>query len=811
MAAVWYRSRALFRHQLGTTVLLIVLVALAGGVVIATIAGARRTGAALPDFLEYYRGQDVSAFVFFSALPPDEEAALIDEIAALPQWEAAGVARPVVVSIPVEGDWVTQVAIALERGPYRTAWDRPILVEGRLPDPDAVDEVTVNEPFAETLGLEPGDTFPLRTVTPGGLDAASAGLLTQDPEGEAMTMTVAGIIRRPVDLSADTPITTGPFGRESWVLEVGPAFSERFDGELATYGIGVQGRARPGQSRALTNAIAEVGGPVVEVEEGNEVRSETASIQRAVDFERNALLLFALVALLTAAALIGQILGRQAVIDLDDDEVLRAAGLRRPQRAAVPLPRALMIAVVGSTGAVAIAVAASGVFPVGLARRAELDPGLRVDGVVVGTGALLLISAALLPATLAAWRGTAARARGGDGRALRVSRAAATAAGLGASVPTVAGVRMALERGRGRSAVPVTGAIVATTAGVLTLTALLVLAASIGRMVETPALQGWTWDTTVGNLNDPEAVSSTIEALRANPVVASYVGFSSGPLVIDGEGSYAGALGRGDPSAGPQVIDGRLPTAADEVVVGRLTLSDLGKEIGDRVEVSRAPDAPAQSTRIVGTAILPAALDPSLTLGRGVLMTGAGVSAVYGDPQFVPNTFLVRFTEGTSTAEGVRSLQEDFPETAGGFDLADDAVNLSRVQGLPRLLAVLVALLGLGTLGNTLATSVRRHRRDLATMSALGLRRRQLGATVAWQATTFAAVALVVGVPLGVALGRTTWRLLMDSLGAAAGPAVPLAPLLAVAVGTVVAANVIAALPARSAARTHPAAILHSE
>lgn len=812
MNAVWYRARALLRRQLGTTALLVALIALAGGVVLATVAGARQTGDALPTFLEHYHGQNVSAFVYFDALPSAETAALVDQIAAVPQWESVGVARPVLVSVPLDGDWVTQVAISLESGRYHVDWDRPIIVKGRLPDPEALDEVAVNESFADALGLEPGDEFPLRTVTPAALDAASAGLLTRDPNGEDVTMTVAGVIRRPVDLGAEHGTGSDGFGRDSWALETGPAFAEHYAGQLANYGVAVQGRARPGQVRALSNAIVDLGGPV-EVQEGSEVREETASIQRAVDFERNALLLFALVAFITAAALIGQVLTRQVVIDLDDDDVLRAAGLRRRQRAAVPLPRAVGIAALGGVGAAVIAFAASGIFPVGLARRADLDPGVNVDATVLGIGLVLLFGAVLVCVVLAAWRGTAmTRSRAeGDGRPLRVSHATAMVARAGAPIPVVAGFRMALERGRGRNTVPVTGAILATTAGVVTLTALLVLAASIGRMVETPALQGWTWDTTVANLNDSEAVAEAIDALRANPRVASYIGFSSGPLAIDGQASYAGALGRGDLAAGPEVVDGRLPRDVDEVVLGRLTLADLDKEIGDRVELSPAPGVPGRSARIVGTAVLPAALDPALTLGRGALLTGAGASSVYGDPEFVPNTFLVRFTEGTTMTEGVRSLRTDFPETAGGVDRADDALNLARVQGLPRLLAVLVALLGLGTLGNTLATSVRRHRRDLATLSALGLGRRQLGTTVAWQATTFAMLALVMGIPVGVALGRTAWQLLMDSLGATATASVPFVALLGVAFGTVVMAVLIAALPARSAARTQPAEILHSE
>ncbi len=51
VSAVWLRARAQLRGRVRATVLLTVLVGLAGGVVLAAVAGARRTEAALPRFL----------------------------------------------------------------------------------------------------------------------------------------------------------------------------------------------------------------------------------------------------------------------------------------------------------------------------------------------------------------------------------------------------------------------------------------------------------------------------------------------------------------------------------------------------------------------------------------------------------------------------------------------------------------------------------------------------------------------------------------------------------------------------------------
>ena len=112
---------------------------------------------------------------------------------------------------------------------------------------------------------------------------------------------------------------------------------------------------------------------------------------------------------------------------------------------------------------------------------------------------------------------------------------------------------------------------------------------------------------------------------------------------------------------------------------------------------------------------------------------------------------------------------------------------------------------------HTLVTSVRRRRRDLAVLKTLGFTRGQVGATIAWQAITFAVVAFAFGLPLGVAVGRWAWQLTADALGVSSAPVVPLAAVLAVAAGAVVAANLVAAVPGRAASRLRPATALRSE
>jgi ABC-type lipoprotein release transport system permease subunit len=79
------------------------------------------------------------------------------------------------------------------------------------------------------------------------------------------------------------------------------------------------------------------------------------------------------------------------------------------------------------------------------------------------------------------------------------------------------------------------------------------------------------------------------------------------------------------------------------------------------------------------------------------------------------------------------------------------------------------------------------------------------------QATALVAVGLLFGVPLGLAVGRTVWRVVADDL-----PTQYVTPwaawaMLLVAPVALLLANVLAAVPGRRAARMHVAQILRAE
>ena len=96
-------------------------------------------------------------------------------------------------------------------------------------------------------------------------------------------------------------------------------------------------------------------------------------------------------------------------------------------------------------------------------------------------------------------------------------------------------------------------------------------------------------------------------------------------------------------------------------------------------------------------------------------------------------------------------------------------------------------------------------------LKSLGFTRRQVRHAVAWQATTIVAIALLIGLPTGIAGGRWAWHIFAAQLGVLPEPAVPLATIFIAIPAALALANLIAAAPARAAARIQSATVLRTE
>ena len=179
-------------------------------------------------------------------------------------------------------------------------------------------------------------------------------------------------------------------------------------------------------------------------------------------------------------------------------------------------------------------------------------------------------------------------------------------------------------------------------------------------------------------------------------------------------------------------------------------------------------------------------------------------------PDATRNLLLVRYRDGApidAADERLSALAFSPPEA---FDVPTTVLAFERVVPAPFVLAGVLAAMAIIALAYHLASSVRGRRRDLAILRALGADRRQLRATVHWQACCVAGLGLLIGVPAGIAIGSRIHASIADSVGVVSSVAVPVVAVLAVIAGVLVVANVAAVAPARRAARS-PAAELLTE
>jgi ABC-type lipoprotein release transport system permease subunit len=358
--------------------------------------------------------------------------------------------------------------------------------------------------------------------------------------------------------------------------------------------------------------------------------------------------------------------------------------------------------------------------------------------------------------------------------------------------------------------VPVRAAIVGAAAAVCALTAAGVFGASLARLVATPGAYGWTWDLSVGNFASIPQARQAAQTLDATRGVDSYVGAVTGELLVDSSRVKVLAVERGKASVPLGVVEGREPVGPGEIALGTATLRALGKHVGDTAAMATAAGQPSQQLRVVGRMVLSAGpLDNSIAPGKGAVVDLEVFRRLL--PEVASQVFLVRLDPAADRGQAADALGRAFPGTVVRALPHPDIDNVRRVGYLPGLLAALVALLALGTVTHALVSSVRRRRRDLAVLKTLGFLRRQVSATVAWQATAFAVAAVLVGVPLGVAIGRWAWLLVAEQLGAAPVPIMSPLQILAIAGGAVLTANLISAGPGWAAGRLRPAPVLRSE
>lgn len=805
MGAALLVVRSELRRRAATWLVLGLVVAIGVGAGLAGLAGARRTASATPRFLAAADAPELIVDVVPWEL--DDPDAFGAELRALPGVTGSADAAAFGVARFVDGrpdlSYPSNFLAPLDDRRYRTE-DRPALAEGRLPDPAAGHEVLVNTTFAEEHDVGVGDVLELGYVT--AEQVADWYELDTPFDPTDATFEVVGVGFLPEDLLHDE-LTAEPVvvGTLAWA-------TAHPEGELwRRVGLQLAPGADPRDVESAAQDLAvQVGAGGLLVEDRTVV---TAEAQRATRPFALALALVGGVALLAAAAIVAQGVARAVDLARDDLPAFRAMGAPTAARAVAVLGAGSITVLAGLLGAVVVAVTLSPLSPVGPTRAIEPDPGLAVDATVVGLGtlaALVVVALRVVPAGLAL-----ARHRRTDRSGLRSSALADLVARTGVRPAVTVGVRAATEPGGGRTRAPARAAVAGVALAVAALVAVVAFDSGRRQLLDDPAAYGWTWDAAVqaeGGYGELD-----LEAIAADPDVVGVAAASFAPVRVDGHDVPGLALSPLVGDAAPRVLEGRAPAQPDEVALGSDTMRLVGASIGDRVTLelgsAEVDGGAGDELVVVGEVVLPALgfTDTARPgLGRGALMVlsldeaggAAGTALLHLDPSTdlaEPGGLAARFADPVDDVKVVTSVR---PADLAGFD---------RLGAGPLTVLSLFGLAAVTATIHGVVTSVRRRRRDLAVLRAIGFEDGQMRTVVTAQTATIVVVALLVGIPVGLVAGRWAWRSLAADMGVSHTASHPVVATAVLACGLLAVALIASLLPARSAVRSRPSHTLRTE
>ena len=821
MSAVWFCARSELRARRRALAALALIAGMFGGATFAALAGASRTQSAYPRFLERERAYDIAV----------ADSTLFSSVFWKPNFEAIARLPDVRTAVPVDwgfihagGDIPEGVMYTGSSDPrFGTEIQRALVVRGRLPR--APDEIAV--PY-----------FADKTTENNAREIGAFGLgdrIKADAHGQTVILKVVGETVEPGQIP--------PRPNWGWQIIVSPAFLRSYqdgcefggphcliDFRIQTMYVRLQQHGDIGRFRRATDALT--GGKVLALQE---LGDHTRAVQGSTDLQSIALRLLALFLALTGALVVGQLIAREIALGTAEADTLNALGLGVAQRFLLSIVRLAPVALGGAAVALFVGWLASAIFPRGTVRILE-GTRLSFDGGILGTGAAAVLLAVIAMTVIPARRATSS---GAQKMSPKPSSVASGFAAVGMSAASVAGARLALERGRGRTAVPVVSSLAIVAVGIGAFVAASTFAVNLAGVTHRSELWGKTWDEVISTQNDafnedPEAQRSYTMAARAalaqDPDVLAVASIDSGaPTIVygphdpsNGLGITAMSIDNVKGSLDPPILEGRAPRDPHEVVLGPRLIKALGIKLDAEhpptVQIGFQGAGDKRATfRVVGRGVIPP-LGNYGQLGYGLWVYAQfPIDEMLNDVGVAPPTtdVIVRWRPGADTDAVITRLKKSFPTVGRGGGLVGgkfaDAVNFGGVQGAPLIVGGVLALLGAAALVHVLVTSIRRRRRDLAILKTIGFVRGQARRAVAWQATIMVVIAAAIGTPLGIIGGRWLWRQVAEGIGVLARPALSVITLALLGPSVIVLANLIAAFPARAAARTKPALVLRAE
>jgi ABC-type lipoprotein release transport system permease subunit len=813
MSAVWLIASVDLRRRWRELILLGLLVALASGATMAAVAAADRARTSVDRFLDW---SQVSSAGF--PLDVDEPDRLIEALVALPEVEAVAVSNTLTVFVaddpanPFAGTSLTVNAPDPIGADVTSAIggvdvDRLLVLEGRLPHPDRAEEILLYEWIADMTGWDIGERLAGQTLAVADIDRLFGDGPFPGLNGPTLDLVVVGIGRSGPDVAGQVgDSSASAYGSERLV-------STTRD-EALWWGSDVAVRTTTGASEfdllpaleaagVAPRAGATFGGEFV----GGVSDARAAAIATAtntVDTMAVGLLVFAAGVAAAGMIAVGQAVVRHVAGAANTQRTLLQLGQSRRETAVSVTVPVLAATIAGVTIGSVAAIAASAYLPTGLARRAEVDPGVWVrPELIVPIGAVTVVLAAGF-CFLVALR--------------RMRSASATATGLTAGAllarldppPAVeTGVRMALDRGRGSRMLPTRSAMTAMTIGVVSIASAVVLADNVDELTSTPARWGWNWSSSPEYTGDDPADALT--RVAADPDVEGFAAFAANGISVNGAVMGGFAL---EPLAGEvefTIRDGRLPEAPGEVALGARTLRQLDVSLGDTVDLADFDGGHGRAVTVVGTAVFP--YESAETIDDGAALLPETLFDVT-DESTASIHYVMRYADGTDPAAVEAALAEEHGLVFNRFTSPHPPAqvrNISVTKQVAVALAVFFSLLGVLAVTHAVVVSSRRRRLDLAVLRTLGFVRRQVRVAFLAQSLVFGIVATVIGIPIGVLTGRLVWRAVTDELGAVTTPTAPWGAVLAIVPVVLVVSALLSWWPGRAASRRRPSEALRAE
>lgn len=801
LVGVWLRLD--LRRRWRSLVVLTLLIAIAGTVVLAALAGARRGASAITRL----EGRTLPATAM---VLPNQPGFDWNKVRALPEVAAVGT-FVVDYTLTVDGLSGDNLGFPPADDAFMRTLERPVILAGRAVNPAAPDEALVSPRFLRDHHKRIGDTLTFRLPTPKQLQAQAGDHLT----GPVVQVRIVGAGVTP--WLVDGPGSTGGVQISAGLVARYPAntIGNQQNPSNTNY-INALVRLRGGEAdlpKFRADLAALTGRNDIDVVSA---AAQARNEQRTAAFEARCLVAFAVAALLAALFLVGQAIARYAASSTVELQTLRALGMTPRQAVVTATASPLLAGVVGAVLATLAAWVASSRFPIGLARPVESAPGRHADWIVLAPGLILIPALVCAAATAAAALALAATRREAGHRRSAVATALARA---GLPTPLVVGARFALESGRGKSAVPVRPALIGAFTGVLGVLAAFTFSHGVNDAAKHPERFGQTFqlDAFVGiNGQDFGPVQTVLDGLRQNSDVTGVddaaTAVATGPRGGDSISLWQYTTGS---KPMPTVLtSGRMAAGPGEVVLAPQTLSALHAKVGETVPLTGTKGTVALT--VTGVGFVPQG--PHNGYADGGWIAPAAYQRLFGT-DFKFHIVLITLRPGArgphAAAAIGASLKKLSPKLAdlqlGRPDPIDEISQLRDVRTLPIALGAFLALLAVGAIGHALGTAVRRRSHDLAVLRALGMTRAQCRWVVFTQATVLCIVGLLFGVPVGLALGRGLWRAVADFTPLQYVPPLAVWALLLVAPAALLAANLLAAWPGRRAAGLRIAQVLRAE